>query len=83
MGKKRGSSGKGAVRPPEIVSPYLFAEEAAIYLRISERALESFRSNGAGPPYRKHGGRVVYHRDDLDAWSRARTYEHTGGAGLK
>jgi hypothetical protein len=25
-----------------------------------------------GPDSRKHGGRVVYHIDDLDAWSRER-----------
>jgi class 3 adenylate cyclase len=27
------------------------------------------RSRGDGPPFRKHGGRVVYHRDDVAQWS--------------
>jgi hypothetical protein len=69
-----------AVRAPSVESPYLCVKEAAIYLRISERALENFRTIGGGPVYRKHGGRVVYHIGDLDAWSKAREYRHTGGA---
>lgn len=55
-------------------SPFVFAAEAARYLRLSVRALENFRATGEGPPYRKHGGRVVYHRDDLDFWSARRRY---------
>ena len=55
-------------------SPFVFAAEAARYLRLSVRALENFRATGEGPPYRKHGGRVVYHRDDLDLWSARRRY---------
>jgi hypothetical protein len=34
------------------------------------------RWKGEGPPFRRHGGRIVYHRDELLAWSeqrRART----------
>lgn len=62
-------------RPPsEGGSPYLNAIEAANYLRISRRALQSYRINGEGPAYRKHGARVVYHRDDLDRWSGKRRY---------
>lgn len=62
-------------RPPlEGGSPYLSAIEAANYLRISRRALQSYRINGEGPAYRKHGARVVYHRDDLDRWSGKRRY---------
>jgi helix-turn-helix protein len=71
---------KCGVKPPKIKSPYLSVEETAIYLRVSDRALENFRTAGGGPPYRKHGGRVVYHHEDLDAWSKARAYAHTGGA---
>ena len=58
----------------DLESPFVFAAEAARYLRLSVRALENFRATGEGPPYRKHGGRVVYHRDDLDLWSARRRY---------
>lgn len=75
--------GECRVSAPELESPYLNTEEAAAYLRISVRALENYRLEGGGPPYRKHGGRVVYHKRDLDVWSRARRYTDTGGADRK
>ena len=53
-------------------SPYLLAAEAAAYLRLEERTINNMRWRGEGPSYRKHGGKVIYHRDDLDAWSRTR-----------
>lgn len=53
-------------------SPYLTAGEAAAYLRLEESTLNAMRWRKEGPPFRKHGGRVVYHRDDLDGWSCAR-----------
>lgn len=65
------------VTAPEIETPYLSAEEAAAYLRISVRALEHFRSDGGGPAYRKHGGRIVYHIDDLKRWSARRRFRST------
>ncbi len=55
-------------------SPFLHPYEAAEYLRITLRALENFRVTGKGPAYRKHGGRVVYHIEDLDEWSDRRRY---------
>lgn len=67
------------VRRPSIESPFLYGEEAAEYLRLSGRTLEYYRIHGGGPPYRKHGNRVVYHRSDLDAWSQGRKYHSTGG----
>lgn len=65
------------VRAPDIESPYLSAVEAAIYLRISERALENYRMTGEGPAYRKHGGKIVYHIDDLNRWSARRRFRST------
>lgn len=62
------------VTTPQIASPFFNADEAASYLRVSLRALENFRAGGDGPPYRKHGGRVVYHKDDLDRWSARRRF---------
>jgi hypothetical protein len=83
-GKKspsNGSSGKKTVKPPahplNIKSPYLSAVEAAFYLRVTARALEHFRCEGGGPSYRKHGGSVVYHLEDLDCWSLMRRYSST------
>lgn len=52
-------------------SPYLTLTEAAAYLRLNTRTLDNMRGRGVGPIYCKHGGRVVYHRDDLDAWSKS------------
>lgn len=56
----------------EIQSPYLTPEEAAAYLRLQESTLNSMRWRKEGPCWRKHGGKVVYHRDALDKWSRSR-----------
>jgi len=53
----------------DVPSPYLLPDEAAIYLRLSERTLANYRSNKTGPVYRKHGGSICYHRDDLRDWS--------------
>lgn len=50
-------------------SPFLVLNEAAAYLRLDPRTLDNMRQRGSGPLYSKHGGRVVYHRDDLAAWS--------------
>lgn len=53
----------------DISSPYLTTKEAAAYLRIQWRTLANMRHQDIGPPYRKHGGRVVYAMEDLIAWS--------------
>jgi len=59
-------------RTKEIQSPYLTAKEAAAYLRLEEATLNSMRWRKEGPCWRKHGGKVVYHRDALDKWSISR-----------
>jgi len=59
-------------------SPYLETPEAARYLRLKKRTLDNMRWLGTGPRYRKHGGRIRYHIDDLEAWSKARERERTG-----
>lgn len=58
-------------------SPYLSVAEAAQYLRLKRGTLDNFRWAGGGPKYRKHGGRVMYRRDELDAWSEAREFRST------
>lgn len=47
----------------------LTTEEAADELRLKKHTLENMRWQGTGPPFRKHGGRVFYHRAELRAWS--------------
>lgn len=56
---------------------YLTTKQAAAYLGLSPRTLERMRREGGGPVYRKHGRHVLYHIDDLDAWSRARAQRST------
>lgn len=51
-------------------SPFLNAKQAAHYLGMQAKTLANMRWRGEGPRYRRHGGRVNYHIDDLDDWSR-------------
>ncbi|NOT71871.1 MAG: helix-turn-helix domain-containing protein [Hyphomicrobium sp.] len=53
-------------------SPFLNLSEAAAFLRLYPRTLDNMRQRGTGPLYSKHGSRIVYHRDDLVAWSNER-----------
>ena len=50
-------------------SPYLNVAEAGAYLRLKKRTLDKMRWMGTGPNFRKHGGRVFYHIDELKEWS--------------
>lgn len=50
-------------------TPFLTVEEAARYLRLKKRTLDNMRWMGTGPKFRKHGGRIFYHLDDLKEWS--------------
>jgi hypothetical protein len=50
-------------------SPFLSVEEAALWLRLKKRTLDNMRWMGTGPKFRKHGGRIYYHVDDLKEWS--------------
>lgn len=51
-------------------SPFLNTDQAAFYIGLSRRTLEKMRSEGVGPPFRRHGRYIRYHIDDLDKWSR-------------
>lgn len=53
-------------------SPFLSTRQAGRHVRLSPRTLEKMRVRGGGPKFRKHGRLVVYHVDDLTAWSAAR-----------
>lgn len=58
----------------EFLSKTLNEKEASIYIGMSVSFLQKDRMNGAlpgrelGPRYAKLGKRVVYLREDLDAW---------------
>jgi hypothetical protein len=51
-------------------SPFLSTEQAAFYLGLSPRKLQSMRGEGTGPRFRRHARYVRYHIADLDAWSK-------------
>lgn len=53
------------------VRPFLNTRQAAHFLGLSPRHLERLRSRGLGPVFRRHSRFVVYHIEDLDAWSLA------------
>lgn len=64
----------------QVQSPFLKTKEAAAYLRITPRTMENWRWSNDGPKYRKHGGTVVYHLDDLNdfstVWNRSGRSRH-------
>ena len=60
-----------------VTDRYLTNAEAAAVLRLSPRTLEKLRVNGGGPRFRKFGSRVIYAREDLDAWAGERVCEST------
>ena len=48
---------------------WLLLDEAADYVRLSPSTLERLIRRGHGPRSRRAGRRkLVFHRDDLDAW---------------
>ena len=58
-------------------SPFFNTVEASEFLRVKKRTLENMRWQGNGPVFRKHGGTVVYHRDDLVQWSEGKCRDST------
>ena len=56
---------------------YLIETEAANYARYSRRTLQRLRQEGTGPRYYQAGRRVLYTREDLDAWLAANARQST------
>jgi predicted DNA-binding transcriptional regulator AlpA len=56
---------------------YLTQQEVADHLRLSPRTLERHRLTGTGPKFVKIGRRVVYRRQDIEAWAGANTFGST------
>lgn len=52
--------------------PFLTIAEAAELLRVNRRTLDNMRWRRTGPQFRRHGGRIVYCRRELLAWSEQR-----------
>jgi Helix-turn-helix domain len=52
-------------------NPFLNVGEAGAFLRLKKRTLDNMRWMGTGPSFRKHGGRIYYHIDELKEWSLA------------
>ena len=59
---------------------FLTTDEAAGCLGVSFQTLKRYRVTGGGPTFHKLGGRVLYARFDLEAWSRARHRRALTGA---
>ena len=63
---------------------YVNTRQAAVYLGLSTSTLNRYRVGGEGPAFHRFGSRVLYHRDDLDAWAGERrlrsTSDTAGGA---
>ena len=60
-------------------SPFLTTVEAADYLRLAPHTLDNMRWCGTGPKFRKHGGRILYHRDDVKSWSETNRRKLSSG----
>ena len=52
----------------------LDTREAAARLGLSPGTLERCRASGGGPAFQKHGARVRYRPEDLEAWASARRW---------
>jgi excisionase family DNA binding protein len=58
----------------------LTADEAAKLVGLAPSTLAKLRLSGNGPIYCKLGRRVVYRRDDLEAWLESRVARNTSDA---
>ena len=50
-------------------------DEAASYLRTSERTLARWRNQRIGPPWVRAGRAVLYRRKDLEEWLEQNTVQ--------
>lgn len=71
-----------AVAAPPLFEPGAYSTPlAADYLGLSPATLETLRIRGGGPTFSKLGRRVVYAREDLDAWLAERRRRSTSDPG--
>ena len=62
---------------------YMSTREAAAYLKLSVRTLQSYRGSGKGPPFSRFGNRARYLRSKVAAWGREREARSTAEADEK
>ncbi len=86
-GRRRRPRSRSTEAPPP--SDVFFPEQgvmttpiAAEYLGLSPATLETQRVRGGGPVFVKLGRRVVYRREDLDAWINENRKRFTGDRGI-
>ena len=65
--------------PKSPQSPFLTVAEAADFLRLKPHTLDNMRWQGTGPKFRKHGGRIFYHRAELTHWSETNRRQTSSG----
>jgi len=53
--------------------------EAAEFLRVTWQTLANWRHNKCGPNYRKLGGKILYHENDLNQFIDSSLVDTTGG----
>jgi hypothetical protein len=78
---RAGGAGQEPGSSPPDGRRMLIAEDAAIYLGIGTQALAKMRLTGDSPPFFKVGRRVLYDRDELDAWLATRKRRSTSDPG--
>lgn len=61
----------GVSRGIEPVPTFLVTQEVAAWLRVPIGTLAQWRSYGKGPAWHTHGRRVVYAREDVEAFIAA------------
>jgi hypothetical protein len=76
-------SAKAACDPngPIEVWPYMDTKTLAELLGVGAQTIRKWRLTGGGPPYLRIGGaqagRVLYKREDVEAWLVQRRFPHT------
>lgn len=63
----------------EALPRLLGTDEAAPIVGVSAQTLHDWRQADKGPPYLRVGRKIVYLREDLDAWLAARRVVPGGG----
>ena len=72
LGEAENGTPKGDSDMNHANGEYLSTRKAAAALGLSPRTLDRYRETGKGPAYHRFGQRIVYRRDDLDAWAAKR-----------
>lgn len=62
---------------------YMSTEEAAKFLKLSPRTLQSYRCSGKGPPFSRMGNRARYLRSKVAEWAAEREARSTTEADEK